>query len=443
MRNLSFLIILLCTAGFWGGVIKAFAHTDTPHVGSDLKATVGDVQSGSASLEDLVKHAAVHLSEATSFGEALPLLNEFRDRSGDWNDGSTYLILLTRGGGVYIHPKDRQLEDQDWSELLSGCSGESWNDLVAAGGGCVKERDEGDEGYAVSFSAPYVPFANPKSEKENFVLIGGLDYAPEIDEPASFEEMVDDLVDSYVSRLLGSDIDLKDIEESEQYMKQRMEFRDAFFTLVSPEIDSSEVSGEEDLKRFLDEAYTFMTSSFSVDLFDPVILRRVFRFEGGPWRNLSTYIYILDDNGNSIFSGATRNNEQTNALRDHGPEVAQITQSILDAAQMRSESGSFVGGFVNYDWDDPAVIGDERDGPGGSSPKLAFVKAFTVAVDKDRSVDNPRTYIFGTGLYLEPEDDGGGCAVAGAESSLGNAVANLFLVVSGIFSLLLFRRKRR
>ena len=435
MKNLKFLVLLFCTAGLFG-VNTAFAHT---HMDPGLTATVRDA---SASLEDFVKHAASHLSEATSFEGVLQLLKEFRNENGDWNDGSTYLILLTRGGGVYIHPKSREVEDQDWSELLSGCSQGSWHDLVTAGGGCVEGQGEGSRGYAVSFSAPYIPFANSRSKEKDFVLVGGLDYMPKADTPASFKKMVDDLVDSYVRRLIGSDVDLDDPAISQS----RMEFRDSFFALVVPEIDSRDVSGEEDLKQFLEKAYSLMTASFSVDLFDPVILRRVFRFEGGPWRNDSTYIYIMDDKGNTIFNGANRDIEQTNLLHDHGPEIARIAVDIRAAAMTRTEDGnSFVGGFVNYNWDDPAVIGDEGDGrPGGSSPKLAFVKAFTVAVDKDKPVDNPRIYIFGSGLYLgglQGDDGDGGCVIAGTENSLGSTVVNLLLVVSGIFFVAFIRHK--
>ena len=66
---------------------------------------------------------------------------------------------------------------------------------------------------------------------------------PRADTPASFKKMVDDLVDSYVRRLIGSDVDLDDPAISQS----RMEFRDNFFALVVPEIDSRDVSGEEDL----------------------------------------------------------------------------------------------------------------------------------------------------------------------------------------------------
>ena len=105
-----------------------------------------------------------------------------------------------------------------------------------------------------------------------------------------------------------------------------------------------------------------------------------------------------------IFNGANRNIEQSNLVRgDYGEEIAGIMERIIEAAMTKGPTGSFVGGFVEYNWDDPTVQGDEGDGAGGSSPKLGFAKAFTA--DKDGSVENPRIYIFGTGIYL-----GGGSA---------------------------------
>lgn len=172
-----------------------------------------------------------------------------------------------------------------------------------------------------------------------------------------------------------------------------------------------------------------------------MILRRVFRFDGGPWRNVSTYIYMLDDEGNTIFNGANRSIEQTNVLRDHGPEVAQIGRDIIDTAKTRTEDGkSFVGGFVNYNWDDPGVEGDEPVGgrAGGGSPKLAYVKAFSL--DKDESVDNPRIYIFGTGLYLGSQGDDRGCSIAGRADRIQVSMFNLFLVVFGLFLAISFKR---
>ena len=70
---LRLLVIPFCAALFFG-VHTVVAHTDMQHGDTALTVTVGDVTSGSADLEDFVKHAAAHLSEAGSFAETLGLL---------------------------------------------------------------------------------------------------------------------------------------------------------------------------------------------------------------------------------------------------------------------------------------------------------------------------------------------------------------------------------
>ncbi len=439
MRSLRFVFVLLCASGSLG-TDTAVSHTGMPHADATLTSTVAEIGADRSNLENFVRHATGHLSEASSFAEVLELLNDFRNNSGDWNNDSTYLILLSRRGGAYVHSKSeetRELEDQDWSGLLVGCSQESWREVVRAGGGCVRYREQGEEvpsGYAVPFSSGYVPFGNPRSQAEQFVLVGGLDYTPEAEVHGSFEEMVDDLVDNLVRSVVGGDVGPDD----QEFLKLYMQFKEVFFDAVTPETNSRDVSEPEDLKQFLDNAFTFITASFSISLFDSVVLRRVFRFEGGPWRNLSTYIYIMDDEGNVIFNGANRSIEQTNFFDDHPPELGELARRIIDTAKTRTENGkSFAGGFLEYDWDDPAVTWDDAEGPGGSSPKLAYVKAFSV--DKDGSVDNPRIYIFGTGLYLGSQSEGGGCAVGKIGNSLGGTAINLFLTVFVLFSVVLWK----
>ena len=145
MKNIGFLIFLCCVLGFLGALrtLPAAAHEGVPHVlngkQTELTNTVSDVdRERKVTLEEFVMHAVAHLQEAETFSETLEILNEFRNKEGDWNDGSMYLILLTgkgvdgsgvtsgrdggsgtaaSGGGVYVHAKNRKLEDQDWSQL--------------------------------------------------------------------------------------------------------------------------------------------------------------------------------------------------------------------------------------------------------------------------------------------------------------------------------------
>ena len=123
------------------------------------------------SLRKFVECAAESITASGTVEETSRLLEEFRDGGGDWNDGRTYLVLLTAGGGVYFHANDRELEDGDWSEFVFCEGGESVLDRQE---GCFIGYEGERRGYAHPFSASHVPMARG----EEFVLLGGFDKTP-------------------------------------------------------------------------------------------------------------------------------------------------------------------------------------------------------------------------------------------------------------------------
>ena len=125
------------------------------------------------SLKRFVECAAERIEASDTFDETLRILNEFRDDEGNWNDGSTYLILLTGRGGVYFHANDREVEEMDWSGILFCEGGGSVLDTQE---GCFIEYDGERNGYAHRFSASHVPLVHGEDE---FVLLGGFDETPE------------------------------------------------------------------------------------------------------------------------------------------------------------------------------------------------------------------------------------------------------------------------
>lgn len=409
MRETKYLIFLSCLIGLLGAVsfhaLPAAAHNSSQHAMNDT--TVSDVSvSDDKTLENFVKHAAAHLSEATTFSETLEILNGFRDESGDWNDGSTYLVLLTSRGGVYVHPKNRELEDQDWSELKDGAKNNVGQEFLK--GGLVTYST--GKAYAHHFTAPAVPFANPRSS-DMFVLIGGFDYEPEV---------------------VGQKKSYEDLIESIPQDRRPRPSKEAF------EIGGEETRemDEQELKTFVEEAVLFFSGAIVLPDIDPVRLRTIFRLDRGPWRYISTYIYIMDGDGNVIFNGANRNIEQTNLLNN--PDVGEDIARLIDAAKMPG------GGFVEYNWEDPAVTGDgeQHGGPGGDSPKLGYTKAHS----SDKGNPDASIYIFGSGLYLEPsekEDDDGGCALSGTANSTEGSLLSMLLVVSAMLSVVFVRQRRQ
>lgn len=400
MKTLRLPVVLCCLLGLAVALFDprpAVAHH--PHENPDLTSTARDVENDRGNLENFVKHAAEHLKECETFEDAVKVLEEFRDDGGDWYAGSTYLVLLTDELNVYAHAKNRELEDQSWADL-EDAKGNGPLLRVLGDGGEIEYYMEGEEdprvSYAFPFRAPAVPLGDPlRSVPPQLLLVGGFNLEPHQEE-IPYED------------LPGSGI-------------------------VVPEYPASEVDDETKLKKFVEDAIQFFFGAWARDV-DVVELRALFRHEEGPWRHVSTYIYIMDDKGNVIFNGAKRNIEQTNLLEHPDPGLRQTIRELIEAGKKPG------GGFVNYNWDDPAVEGDDPPGggAGGSSPKLGYAKA------QQSNKEDPESdyYIFGSGLYLGSPDEGdGACAVAGAGNTSQSAVFNLLLIVSALFLATSFTRR--
>ena len=368
MRAVKILLLFCCMLGLSCG--------DGSKESSDEGITVSEV-TDDASLRDFVEYVAGRLQGSASFEEAMQLINEFREVGGDWNDGSTYLVLLTGDGGVYIHAKNRKLEDQDWSDLQDAEGKNVGQLFLREEGGFVGYQGEDGNtkvSYAFPFTAASVPLTNPFTpEGQELVLVGGFDYEPpEVSEKASYEQL------------------------SQSYNLRQF----------NPTTEARYVDTQEELKQFVEEAILFFTGALARGVFgnsvmdstaaaiDVVLLRRIFRLQNGPWRYGSTYIYIMDDGGNVIFNGADRNIEQTNLWEFTDDDGSKVIQRIIAAAEMPG------GDFVRYNWNDPENPNDDPPGggAGGSSPKLGYAKA--VRINKGDPMSP--VYIFGSGLY-QPE----------------------------------------
>lgn len=169
MKTVKFLLLFCCMLGLACGD------------GSDEGITVSEV-TDDATLREFVEYAAGRLQDSASFEEAMQLINEFREFGGDWNDGSTYLVLLTGDGGVYIHAKNRKLEDQDWSDLEDARGNNVGQLFLREEGGPIEyygEDGNQKKSYAFPFTAASVPLTNPFApEGQELVLVGGLITSP-------------------------------------------------------------------------------------------------------------------------------------------------------------------------------------------------------------------------------------------------------------------------
>ena len=399
-----FFCVLVLASVFFG------TRPAVAHKGTTDEATAGDVAGADdmerdAVLMRFVEHAAEHFAGAQSFEQAAELFDGFRNEES-WNYEGIYIVLLTARGGVYVHP-NRELEDQDWSALLDEEGKNVGVEFLRVGegeeGAFVPYSREGDQNpemmsYAFPVVNPFVPLSHPSApDRQKFILLGGFDQEHGFPPP------------SY---------------DPDQNIK--LHSRDDFDT--NPSIDAEEVMDKARLKQFVGDAIRVFLRALDTGQIDVIQLRRVFRLDDGPWRHVATYIYIMDERGNVIFNGANRDIEQTN-LWDFTPPDSSDTfiQRIIAVAKMPG------GGFVDYNWDDPGITGDEPPGggAGGTSPKVGFAEAASLDPHDHLSP----VYVFGSGLYLGSQDDDGdgACAIAGAGNTLEGTVFNLFLLVSALF----------
>ncbi|MCY3986234.1 MAG: fibronectin type III domain-containing protein [Candidatus Dadabacteria bacterium] len=212
-------------------------------------------------LKEFVVDAAGRIKASGTFENTLRLLGAFRDKESGWNNGSMYLILLTKRGGVYFHANNRQVEDLDWSEVLF-C--EAGGPVLDSQGGCFIEYDGASSAYAHPFSASHVPLAHGEEE---FVLLGGFDQTPE-------------------GKTLMGEIKL-------------------------PSTEAGEVDTDNELREFVEDAGESIREAIENPDIDPAELRGILRREG-PWREEDVHVYIMDEMGIVMFDGADRSREQKN-----------------------------------------------------------------------------------------------------------------------------------
>lgn len=99
------------------------------------------------------------------------------------------------------------------------------------------------------------------------------------------------------------------------------------------------------------------------------------------WRDGPIYIFILTTEGVIHFHGANRDLEETNLYDRPDKNGVYYTRDLIDAAAMG-------GGFVEYHFDNPDVMGDEDEG----SLKVGYAEELTFEGEDTE-------YVIGSGFY--------------------------------------------
>ena len=315
-----------------------------------------------ASLMDFALSVRDQYIESTATpNHALHLGCLIRQEGDHWHSGSTYVVLMTPNGTVFIHAKDMRLSGRKLTpeihRAILGALGVNPGDLTA-----LTTAAAGNGG---PFNAPNVPGASGYAAP----YISGLLHLPMI-------------------VLAGFDLDESHVLEEEE------------IDHVMPAVTARDVVDRETLKAFVTAAGEFYIAIQESG--DPAAFpkaRRAMRDPRGPWMHGSVYLYVLDLTSNIIrVHGAFPNRYEFNYLvpiaRDAITGLLVLPQ-VLEAAASSPE-----GGFLAYHFDDPTDPDDSAD-----TPKLGYAREFTSEIVGADGSRRQARFVVGSGVYLTYDAD--------------------------------------
>ncbi len=178
--------------------------------------------------------------------------------------------------------------------------------------------------------------------------------------------------------------------------------------------------------------------------------KKIACFSEGDFKEGSVYVFImeLDEDATVILNG---NSPELNGLnlklRDPNPnpvdgerdkDIATLLRSFITEDGIPKEGK---GNFVEYHWlrpgDEPTPQWLENSLVPGNSHKISYIEAADVGHHEDPV--GRFMYIFGSGVYPEPENNDGGCAVAAGQDN--TALFNLLLAASVLFPVVFLRKR--
>ena len=317
------------TLAVLGWVMLASAPTEA-------KTTASQVEDD-ATLEAFVLWAKSEIEAITTVNEGARLRERLRTE-GDWKSGSMFLIIFLPSGEPFIHGNDRTAE----SKNLLGVEDDNGLKVVevllaaaAGGGGFVTYHDgEPKTAYAVAYTSGIT--GRP------FVLVGG--YSQDV---------------SHVPVLIPD--------------------------LPKPAVTASQVADRDTLITFVEEAARVYREAVLSEGYATLTgIRNAFRLEGGDWKSGSIYLWVVSGSGIILFHATRPDVEGT---------PTDLTRTDINGVRFAEE---LIGGarregrkFLEYYYDDPAVLGDEDTG----SPKLGYAVSFSVPNSEQKAV-------VGSGIYI-------------------------------------------
>ena len=277
---------------------------------------------------------------------------------GDWKHGNTFLVFLYLDGTVSFHAGDPSARGKTLLDMEDDRGNKVVQALIEAanaGGGFVEyywddPAQEGDE------DTPKVAYA---------ILSSGITGIPVI------------VIGGYYQDV--SQAGLPTLDPS---------------LVPIPEVTAADVVDRETLKAFVQGTIeTFTLALEQVGLEQIMQQRAIFREEGSPWKKGSVYFFVFSTEGHVLFHGVDQSLEfNTSDLDKTDVNGVKYLRNLIEVAKEG-------GGFTQYNFDDPAIEGDEDTG----SPKVSYAELITF---------EGKEFVIGAGLYT-------GAATAVEEPSWG------------------------
>ena len=334
-----------------------------------LPVTAQEVEDGSASLADFAL-AAKEQYESDS-RDITPVRQSaytnclVRQEGSPWRSGSTYLVLLTPDGRVFVHAKDMSLSGRQLKPVLYGAVLHAVGIDPAALADPAAVFPAAFAAAAAGHGGPFDVAALPAaSGYANIYFSGNLQL------PVILLAGID-LAEPHLVPVSDEDIDYGD-----------------------PAVAADEVVDRTTLKAFVEAAEGHIIRLLDAgDLSARSKAKIAFRDPNGPWRHGPVYVAVTERASRLIlFHGAFPDRfefRRGGITRDVGTGELVFEQLIAAA-----ESGP-QGGFWLYHFDNPV---DDTDS--AETPKVGYARMFTYLHRGADGRVSPTDYIINSGFYL-------------------------------------------
>ena len=418
-RNGSTLFIFtLALLVFLSGALPVGAHEAEGHIEGynveehDYTTTASDVDiTDRQSVYNFLLHLRAHFEDAPDLNVFSVLRVWASEEGGDWRDGTTYLIRVDDRGGVAYHAYHPLAQNGN----LSGSK--AVRDLIEIAneneeGGCVPYVLGGEEKWACA---------------AEFKSVGTVDGSSTV-------------------WIVGYHHDFEEVSFSGDTCPHYV-----------PAVSATDVADTETLKQFVEGFKQYFLELRERTGISGIIQKR-HCWRVLPWKHGSIYLFLRAHPSNrAIFNGISPEleNQILYPEDENGCNSADEINRVLADEERECKDLGYLSeedkkdNFFEYLWDDPTRDDDDididtecPDGPRtcapGRSPKVGYVAEIPLATGQG-------TLIMGSGFYPEAEGNQGdddGCAIAGSGSGVKGAVFNLILVLSVLFSAVLWRKNR-